>query len=141
MGVGRPALVTAGTPAAEEFPEGVVVPIDPGPARAAHLEVALDVLLSDPGLRERIGGAARVHVAAGHGLAETTARLAAFLEEVGTRRAALAREVAAARVPEDSLLGALLEEVRWTARDLGLPGVPAGVDAVLAELAGTPPDD
>ena len=31
-----PALVTAGTPAAEEFPEGVVVPVDPGPARGGR---------------------------------------------------------------------------------------------------------
>jgi hypothetical protein len=30
LGVGRPILVTAGTPASEELPEGVVVPVDPG---------------------------------------------------------------------------------------------------------------
>ena len=36
LGVGRPVLVTAGTPAAEEFPEGVVVPVDPGPARGGR---------------------------------------------------------------------------------------------------------
>src|SRR5262249_51536081 len=30
LGVGRPVLVTGGTPAAEEFPDGVVVPVDPG---------------------------------------------------------------------------------------------------------------
>src|SRR6185437_8905045 len=41
LGVGRPALVTASTPAAEEFPEGVVAPIDPGPREEEELAAVL----------------------------------------------------------------------------------------------------
>ncbi|HEY6549341.1 MAG TPA: glycosyltransferase, partial [Vicinamibacteria bacterium] len=48
LGIGRPVLVTAGTPGGDEFPEGVVVPVDPGPAGADELHALLDRLLGDP---------------------------------------------------------------------------------------------
>src|SRR5262249_56472880 len=51
LGVGRPVLVTGGTPAAEEFPEGVVVPVDPGPVEGEELLALLGPLLGDRRLR------------------------------------------------------------------------------------------
>jgi glycosyltransferase involved in cell wall biosynthesis len=134
LGVGRPVLVTAGSPAAEEFPEGVVVPVDPGPSEAAELEALLARLLSEAALRETIGGLARAHVAELHALDDTAARLARFLIEVHAQKAVLEAEVAARRVPEGSLLGTLLNEVRFAALDLGLPGIPQGIEPLLGEL-------
>ena len=55
LGVGRPVLVTAGTPAAEDLPEGVVVPVDPGPREHEELVALLRLLLGDEGLRAAIG--------------------------------------------------------------------------------------
>jgi glycosyltransferase involved in cell wall biosynthesis len=136
LGIGRPALVTAGTPAAEEFPEGVVAPIDPGPNEEEEAEAVLGRLLEDAALREAMGRLAREHVRAHHGLEATAARLAAFLLEVAERRDALRAEVFADRAGAGGLLGFLMEEVRWGARDLGLSRVPVGLEELLGSIAG-----
>jgi glycosyltransferase involved in cell wall biosynthesis len=137
LGVGRPALVTAGTPAAEEFPDGIVGPIDPGPREEEELVAVLDRLLEDAGLREDMGRLAREHVRAHHGLDATARRLAGFLEEVAARRESLRAEILADRAAEGGLLGFLMEEVRRGARDLGLSRVPLGLEDLLGELART----
>jgi glycosyltransferase involved in cell wall biosynthesis len=134
LGVGRPALVTAGTPAAEEFPDGCVVPVDPGVTEAAELEALLSRLLGDASLRETIGRLARTHVYEHHGVGATVARLAGFLEDVRERKEALTAEVERRRVPEGSLVGYLVDEVRWAALDLGLAAVPAEVEPLLTDL-------
>ena len=138
LGVGRPVLVTAGTPAGDEFPEGVVVPIDPGPAQEDELVALLDRLLSDPGLRERISALARAHVREHHDLAGTVDALAAFLEGVLVRKPEILKALASDRAEEGTLLGYLMEEVRWGARDLGLPGVPLDLRPLLEGLLGGP---
>jgi glycosyltransferase involved in cell wall biosynthesis len=135
MGVGRPALVSAGTPAADEFPEGTVVPIDPGPHETATLTAVLDRLLGDAPLRETIGRLAREHVRAHHDLARTAERLATFLDEVAARKTALLADIEQRRALEGSLLDYLLQEVRFAAQDLGLPALPPGVEALVADLA------
>jgi hypothetical protein len=135
LGAGRPALVTAGTPAADEFPEGCVIPVDPGAAEAAHLEAVLERLIADAPLREAIGRRARAHVAAHHDLGATVSRLAGFLQEVHGRKGALAAEIERRRVPEGTLGGFLGDEVRWAARDLGLPDVPPEIEPLLADLS------
>jgi len=134
LGVGRPVLVTAGTPASEEFPEGVVVPVDPGPTQEDELVALLDLLLSDRGLRDRIASLARDHVLEHHDLARTALALGQFLEDVGARKAELLSALAADQAEEGTLLGYLMEEVRWGARDLGLPGAPLDLSPVLAGL-------
>jgi glycosyltransferase involved in cell wall biosynthesis len=134
LGVGRPALVTAGSPFALDFPEGVVVPVDPGPHEEAELLALLLALLASPDLREGIAGAARDHVRRHHDLGQTVDRLLAFLGEVlaGKGRALLA--LSAERAREGTLLAYALEEVRWVARDLGLAGAPPGTSAALQDL-------
>jgi glycosyltransferase involved in cell wall biosynthesis len=134
LGVGRPALVTAGTPAAEEFPEGTVVPVSPGVTEPAELDALLSRLLSDAPLRDTIGRLAREHVTAHHGLAATVRRLGDFLEAVHGRRDALAAAVGRRRAAEGTLAGYLLEEVRWAALELGLPDVPPDVEPLLNDL-------
>jgi glycosyltransferase involved in cell wall biosynthesis len=136
LGVGRPVLVTAGTPAADEFPEGVVVPIAPGPREEEELVAMLGHLLAHPALRDTIGGLARDHVRARHGKDAAARALVSFLEDVHRQKAALL-----AAVGEEDTAGGLLayftEEVRAGARDLGLVGVPLGLDAILGGLAGS----
>ena len=134
LGVGRPALVTAGTPAAEEFPEGIVAPIDPGAREADELAAVLDRLLADPGLREAMGRLAREHVRAHHDIAATTTRLARFLKDVLGRKDELLANLAPYSAPDGSLLAYLLDEIRWSALDLGLDGVPPGVETLIAEV-------
>lgn len=135
LGIGRAALVSAGTPLAEEFPEGVVVPISPGPREAAELEAMLGALCDDPGLREDLGAAAQSHARRVHGRAQGIESLLAFFGEVmesaGGTRAALAADRT-----DDPMLGYFMEEVRWGARELGLPGVHLGLAPLLREMLG-----
>lgn len=135
LGVGRPVLVTAGTPAADEFPEGVVVPIAPGPREEDELAAMIGHLLASPALRGTIGRLAREHVRRHHDLEAVTGELAGFLAGVQARKAELAAAVADEDPADHGLLSYFREEVRAGARDLGLVGVPLGLDAILADLA------
>jgi glycosyltransferase involved in cell wall biosynthesis len=139
LGVGRPVLVTAGSPAALEFPEGAVVPVDPGAQAEAELVALLEALLASADLRDRIGRAAREHVRRHHEPGATAARLHAFLGQVLQGKDRALRALSAERAGEGSLLAYALEEVRWAARDLGLAGAPAGVRAALQDLLPTGP--
>lgn len=134
LGIGRPALVTAGTPAAEEFPDGVVVPVSPGPSEEDELVALLDHLLRSPGLRERVGALARAHLRRHHEPAALAARLLSFLQDVQARAEPLRRAVEDARAGGEGLLAFLSEEVRWGARDLGLAGVDLGLRPLLEPL-------
>ncbi len=135
LGVGRPVLVTAGTPAADEFPEGVVVPIGPGPREEDEIVAVLGHLLASPALRETIGGLARAHVRERHDKDAAARRLVEFLEDVHRRQPTLLASLRDEGDEAGGLLGYFREEVRAGARDLGLVGVPLGLDAILGSLA------
>lgn len=136
LGVGRPALVTEGTPAAEEFPPGVVVPVTCGPGEEEELAALLDRLLADAGLRARIGRLAREFCAAHHDPRLVAKSLLGFLAAVGARAGELRAAVDEGRQEGEGLLGFLAEEVRWGARDLGLYGLDLGLRPLLEPLAG-----
>jgi glycosyltransferase involved in cell wall biosynthesis len=122
LGLGRPALVSAGTPAGQEFPEGVVVPVTPGPAEEEELLALLGLLFRDPALRASIGVLAREHVLARHDLGRTGDLLAAFLRSVEARKEEL-RSTLETEADEGSLRAFFQEELRWAARELGLGGL------------------
>lgn len=138
LGVGRPVVVSAGTPTAEEFPEGVVAPVDPGPYEQRDLIAVLGRLLEDDDLRDSLGHVGREHVRAHHDLPTTARSLAAFLQTVNAGKGATLAAIAADRAGDESLLSYLKEEIRWGARDLGLAGVHLGLDELLEELARKP---
>lgn len=135
LGVGRPVLVTAGSAAAEEFPDGVVARVEPGPLEAAQIEALLARLLDDGGLRASLGRVARAHVRREHDLGQTTARLWAGLQDVEARRGELLARVARYRPADGSLQGYLRDELRWSAQELGLGDLDLGLDPLVAELA------
>jgi hypothetical protein len=135
LGVGRPVLVTAGTPAAEEFPEGILVPVDPGAHEGAQLEALLARLLADAALRGTLGRLARRHLLEHHALAASASRLAAFLEEVQAQKPTLLARLREERADEGTRLGAFVEEARRAARELGLLSVRLGLRPLFAEIA------
>jgi glycosyltransferase involved in cell wall biosynthesis len=137
LGVGRPVLVTAGSPPAEELPEGVVVPVDPGPLEEAQMQALLERLRDDPPFAEAISTLARAHARSRHDLTQTVQELVAFLRRVLERRDELVSAVAAERSPESGLLGYLVDEVRGAGRELGLPGAHASLTPLLRELLGS----
>jgi glycosyltransferase involved in cell wall biosynthesis len=134
MGAGRPVLVTAGTPAAEEMPPGTVVPVAPGPRETLELESLLRRLLADESLRAAIGAEARRHVLEGHALGETASALAGFLVEVHPHREARLQEIDADRAHDGSLTAYFFEEVRQAARELGLERRQLGLEPLLKPL-------
>lgn len=136
LGVGRTALVTAGTPAHEEFPDGIVVPVDPGRHEQAELNGLLTRLLGDAPLRDTLGRLARDHVRSHHGLDATTERLARFLAEVEARQPALLAQIAEGRAVEGTRHARFMEEVLGAARELGLAAVRLGVKPLFADIAG-----
>jgi hypothetical protein len=135
---GRPVLVTAGTPAAGELPEGVVVPVDPDSAEEAELEALVAHLLDHSDLRARIGDAAREHLEAARHPEAAAARLLGFLDTVAAGKEEALGAIAADRTDERTLLGYAMEEVRWGARDLGLVGLRLGLEPLLTDLFGRP---
>jgi glycosyltransferase involved in cell wall biosynthesis len=139
LGVGRPALVSAGSPAAEEFPEGVVIPVDPGRGELDELVALLSRLLADAALRETVGTMAREHVRRHHDLRQGLDTLVSFLEATSAGKRETLRAILAAKVPEGSLLEYLHEELSFGAYDLGLGGFELGVDALLSGIGEKPP--
>jgi glycosyltransferase involved in cell wall biosynthesis len=139
LAAGRPTLVTAGTPATEEFPEGIVVPVDPGAREEAELAGWIGALADRPALSEAIGRAASSVVRERHDAGALAAGLVRFLAEVAPGREAFARRLAARRAHEGTRLGDLLDEVRSASRELGVGDLAAGLGEItdlLAPLAG-----
>lgn len=139
LGVGRPALVTAGTPAQEEFPEGILVPVDPGRHEPAELEALLARLLGDAALRETLGRLAREYVLRHHDLTATTRRLAGFLAEVHALQPTLLAALDEQRADQGTRLAMFMEETRRAARELGLAAVRLGLRPLFAGIAGERP--
>jgi hypothetical protein len=77
-------------------------------------------------------------VVAAHDLDRSVGTLVAFLRDVHARRAELQAEIPDPAATEGTLLASFREEVRWTARDLGLDGAPPEIDGLLETLAGGP---
>jgi len=134
LGIGRPALVTAGTPAALDLPEGVVASITPGATEEAEMLALLRELRGNVALKERMGELARDHVREHHGLDRTTRQLGDFLDEVAARAPTLAEGLAPAEDDALTLPGYLREELRGAARDLGLGGMKLDLEDLVAGL-------
>jgi glycosyltransferase involved in cell wall biosynthesis len=137
LGVGRVVLVSAGSAAAAEFPEGVVVPVEVGPREGPALHAVLAHLIASPTLRARVEGLARGWVGEHHGLTQTGDVLAEFLERVHAGRAATLARIRAEAAPEDGVFGYLVGEVHAATRDLGLTGLDLGLPALVGPLVGS----
>jgi hypothetical protein len=135
LGVGRVAFVTAGTPAAEELPSGVAVPVDPGPREEDELVAFLRYLMAHPDSRATLEHLAAAHARSAHDLGATVTRLVSFLVEMAEGRESALAQLQRERAPETGLLGYFMEEIQWGARDLGLVGMRLGLEPLLRELA------
>ena len=136
IAAGLPTLVSAGTGAAAEMEDGVVVKVSPGPTEAEELAALLGLLLDDVTLRGRVSASARDHARARSAAGPAAEALLTLAREVSRTGAAALRAFAADRAEEDTVLGWALEEVRWGARDLGLVGLPLGLEPLVGPLLG-----
>ena len=131
---GVPTLVSAGTGAASDLPEGVAVRVSPGPTEAAELEALLLRLVRDPRLCERVGALARAHADARRDPGPAAHALLSLATDVERSSGEALRAFAARRAGEGTLLASALEEARWGARSLGLAEIPLGIEPVFASL-------
>jgi hypothetical protein len=131
---GVPTLVSAGTGAASDLPEGVAVRVSPGPSEAAELEALLLRLVRDPLLRARVGALARAHADARRDPAPAARSLLALAAEVERSSGEVLRGIEARRAGEGTLLASALQEARWGARSLGLADLPPGIEPLVAPL-------
>lgn len=131
---GVPTLVSAGAGAASDLPEGVAVRVSPGPSEGAELEALLLRLVRDPRLRERVGALARAHADTRRDPAPAARALLSLATDVERSSGEGLRAFAARRAGEGTLLASALEEVRWSARSLGLPDLPPGIEPLVAPL-------
>jgi glycosyltransferase involved in cell wall biosynthesis len=136
VAAGLPILVSAGSAAASEMEEGVVVKVSPGHRETEELLALLARLLDDPPLRRQVGTLARDHARARLDPAPVAASLLALAREVSATSADARRAFAADRAEEGTLLAWALEEVRGGARDLGLVGLPLGLEPLVGPLFG-----
>ncbi len=133
LAAGVPVLVTAGTAAARELPEGVVARVSPGATEASELRGLVTRLRDDPGLRARMGALARAHGVHVGGPARAAASLLALARDAVSRAAARATAT-----PPAGIAGSALDEARWVARDAGLTDAPPDVAALVAGLFSPP---
>jgi hypothetical protein len=136
VAAGLPTLVSAGTAAAAEMEDGVVVKVTPGPTEAAELAAFLDRLLGDATLSRRVGALARAHAEARRDPAPVASALLALVRDVSRTAPEALRAFAADRAEEGTLLAWVLEELRGGARELGLVGLPLGLEPLVGPLFG-----
>ncbi len=129
---GKGPLVSAGSGAAREMPEGVVARVSPGPTEAVETVALVRRLLADEPLRSRMGRLARAY-AADRRDPEGTAR--ALLGLLGTIEPAAGRP-APQRATEGGPVARALDEVTVAARELGLADPRPDLAPLVAELFG-----
>jgi hypothetical protein len=131
---GVPTLVSAGTGAASDLPEGVAVRVSPGPSEGDEVEALLRRLIRDPRLRERVSALARAHADARRDPAPAAQALLSLATDVERSSGEALRAFVARRAGEGTLLASALDEARWGARSLGLADLPPGIEPLVAPL-------
>lgn len=133
---GTPTLVTAGSGAARELPEGVVARVSPGPTEADETAALVLRLLSDDSLRGRMGRLARAFAAERREPSHYVRPLLEVLRTVDRTKAAGLEAFATRRAAEGTPASGALDEVRCGARELGLMELPPGLASLVGGLFG-----
>ena len=133
LAAGRAAVVSSGSTADEDLPEGVLARVNPGPDEVRELGALLEFLLSDAVARERMEKLAKETGRPLQADALTT-RLAAFIREVARDRATLESKMRARESRGEGVREIIRNDIDRTAASLGLTHLPPGVFERLARL-------
>jgi hypothetical protein len=134
LGSERALVVSAGSAAAADFSEGTLALVEPGRLEPAHLEALLLHLLGSTGRSAALARLARAEALRLADPSAMAASLAAFLGRVLADAPAILAAIRAAQAREDTLLGQLLDEVRFGERTLGLADLDLGLRPLLEGL-------
>lgn len=133
LAASRAVIVSSGSTADEDLPEGAVARISPGPSETQELADVLEFLLRDSAARERLERLS-LAIASTRSAESLTGKLAAFLGQVAARRAELEALLISRNSRAEVLKGVIRDEVEWAARSLGLAYVPPTIFERLAGL-------
>ncbi len=133
LAAGRAVIVSSGSTADEDLPDGVVARVNPGPAEVAELGALLELLLKDETARGRMERLSR-ELALSRPTDAITERLSGFLHEVARRRGEQESKVLARASEAANLRGRVRHDIEAAAMSLGLANVPHNVFERLAGL-------
>lgn len=133
LAAGRATIVSSGSTADTDLPDGVVARVLPGPGETAHLAAVLSFLLTDPGARHRMEELSRV-VASTRPVGPLGRKLADFVRAVGARRQELESAMHARHAHDRDVREAIRDEIDAAASSLALAYLPANVFERLAGL-------
>ncbi|MBX7187609.1 MAG: hypothetical protein K1Y01_20875 [Vicinamibacteria bacterium] len=133
LAAGRAAVVSSGSAADEDLPEGVVARVDPGPDEIRELGAVLEFLLSDGAARARMEGLAR-ETARPLQADILTRRLVAFVRGVESDRTGLEARMRARESRGAGISELIRDDIDRAAASLGLTHLPPGVFERLARL-------
>jgi hypothetical protein len=133
---GKAPLVSAGSGAAREMPEGVVVRVSPGPTEVVETVALVRRLLADESLRSRMGRLARAYAADRRDPEGSARALLGLLQAIEPAREPAEQGLAARRAAEAGPAARALDEMAVAARELGLSGPPPGSASIARDLFG-----
>jgi glycosyltransferase involved in cell wall biosynthesis len=133
---GTCALVSAGSGAAREMPEGVVARVSPGPTEIDETVALVGRLLADEALRTRMGGLARAHAARRRDPEGAARALLDLVRAVEPARGGAGQTLAPPRGVAGRLASRALDEIVVAARELGVVDPPPGLALLAAHLFG-----
>jgi hypothetical protein len=131
---GIPTLVSAGSGAARELPEGVVARVSPGPTETDEAVAIVQRLVTDDSLRLRMSRQARVFAARRRDPSRCVGPLLDMARTIARTMVAMKEAFAVRRAEEGSLAATALDEVRCGARELGVMELPPGLVPLVAGL-------
>ena len=126
LAAGRALVVSKGSTADEDLPEGVVARVNPGPAEVEELAALLEFLLTHDEDRRRMEDLARA-AAAGRDVLRLTRHLARFLHEVAADRTTLEGRMAERRARPAGLRDLIRVDIEAAGASLGLAQLPPNV--------------
>ena len=133
LAAGRALIVSSGSTADEDLPEGVVARVPPGPAETRELAALLEFLLSDEDARVRMERLS-LATASTRDVSSLSANLSAFLREVASDRAALGSRVLSRQARMSGVRPRIQTEVEAALASVGLFQLPPSVFERLVDL-------
>lgn len=133
LAAGRALIVSRGSTADEDLPEGVVARVSPGPVEVEELAALLEFLLTHDEDRRRMEGLALVE-ATRRQVVPLTERLARFLHEVAADRPILEGRIAERAARPAGLRDLIRLDIEAAGASLGLAQLPPNVFERLGGL-------
>jgi hypothetical protein len=133
LAAGRACVVSSGSTADEDLPEGVVARVNPGPAESRELAAVLELLLLDAAARLRMEQLA-CQVASTRSVGPLTERLVSFLLKVANERGEIESGILARESRAAGIRGCFRVDLEAAAAGLGLAHLPSNVFEKLEGL-------